>query len=98
MASDDHEIHRFAAGRLDDRLAWLAFPDEKGDANAGCPAPRDQLLSCRLATRSDLIDPYPEATAGQAQGTRVDHAHDEQLGFQPARQIEGLQARLLRGR
>ena len=56
MRADDDEVGPFRLGRLDDRLAGVALPDEERHLDAHPPAAGDEVGRRRLALRADLVD------------------------------------------
>ncbi|MEO7663605.1 MAG: hypothetical protein ABIV26_00645 [Candidatus Limnocylindrales bacterium] len=95
MAADDDEINLLAAGRIDDRIAGVAFPDQEADANVALPTPSHEFLGSSLAGSPNLVETLSEPVTREAEGCRVDDADEKQRGAEVVREVEGLQGRAL---
>jgi len=98
VTAHDDEVHLLAAGRVDDRLARVAVPDEEVDPDAGRATAGDELLCGRLAAGPDLVNAHSEAAAGQSKGPRIDDADDQEIGAKIVSQVQRLDGGALRRR
>lgn len=88
MGPDDDQVRRLSNGRLDDRLARIAFPDQTSDRHAlPMPAIHDRL-SGRLAISADLIDATPIPDPGEPLRARINHAHEQDVTAESACELE----------
>ena len=88
VGPDDDQVDRLSDGRLDDRLARIALPDEEPDRHALPMAAIDDRLSGRLAVRADLVDAPPIPDTGEPLRPRVDDAHEQDVTAEPASEVE----------
>ena len=75
----DDRVGPLGLGRGDDRFPRVSGPHEERDVDPGGASSHDELLRHRLTAIADLIA-QPGSLALLPQLTRVDDAHDEQVG------------------
>jgi len=97
VCADEDHVDRLSFGGGDDRLARTPGPNQELDLQPGVPAAFDELLGDGFAAVTDLIDADAKASTGKDEIVRVDHAHDQQRGVIPARELERPFRREVRG-
>ena len=94
VGAEDDDVGRLGGRRVEDRGRRVALPDEERRPGARRASASDDRLRRGLHPGPFLVDPPEERPARQADPSRIDDAHDEELrpplGGEADRRVDGL--------